>query len=190
MSKQVTDKLLIVFLDSPLSVDAHEVNTWDQSLFEQIEEHTCEVARSIDARRHVYYPSEIIEDDRWSRTRFIKHKQSEGDRGERLKEAFRNGFKKGYGRIVCIGVCCGDIHTQDIQKAFDLLNTRNSVMGPSTNGGYYLLGLSSPFEPIFDDKPWGKETLFKKTYLELMMYNKSIALLEEKVMKSAKDIVV
>ena len=179
MSKQVTDKLLIVFLESPLEIlNKHKRN--DPKRIDHSVEYTRHLSMNVDAKRHLYYPNEIVEGDEWPRTHFIKYSIESSDRGEQLKQAFRNGFKKGYGRIVCIGVCCPDIEQQDIKKAFDLLNTKNAVIGPSDEGGYYLIGLSAPIETIFDNKPWGENTVFKKTYLELMMYNKSIALLEEK----------
>jgi len=184
MSKQVTDKLLIVFIDSPLPSGTRDEVNID---FSEREIFIKDLASKVDAKRHVYYPKEIIEDDFWSRTHFIKYVQSEGDVGERMKTAFINGFKRGFGRVVCIGVCCDDLKSEDIQKAFEILNTKHAVIGPSDNGGYYLLGLSVPFEPIFEDKPWGSDTVFKKTYLELMMYNKSIGLLEEKQMGISND---
>lgn len=183
MSKQVTDKLLIVFIDSPMPSGSKDVvNSKTPVDFSKLEQYTRDLAIKVDAKRHVYYPNEIKEDDYWSRTHFIKYVQAEGDLGKRMNEAFVNGFKRGFGRVVCIGVCCDDMKPDDIQKAFELLNTKHAVIGPSDNGGYYLIGLSVPFEPIFEDKPWGTDTVFKKTYLELMMYNKSIGLLEEKQM--------
>lgn len=184
MSKQVTDKLLIVFIDSPLPSGKRNEDDMD---FSKRELFTKNIAVKADAKRHVYYPQEILEDDCWPRTHFIKYVQAEGDVGERMKAAFTNGFKRGFGRVVCIGVCCDDMKLEDIQKAFEILNTKHAVLGPSDNGGYYLIGLSVPFEPIFEDKPWGSDTVFKKTYLELMMYNKSIGLLEEKQMGINND---
>lgn len=186
MSKQVTDKLLIVFLESPLPNLKNKGIGVDDS-YENAVEHTLSVTKNTDAKRHLYYPNEIIEGDNWPRTHFIKYSHESCDRGELMKQAFRNGFKKGYGRIVCMGVCCPDITQQDIQKAFDALNSKHAVIGPSDDGGYYLIGLSMPIETIFDNKPWGENTVFKKTYLELMMYNKTIALLEEKQMHRTEN---
>ena len=188
MAKKVTDKLLIVFIDSPLPTDERTDGvSGELDSTESLLHHVKEVAMRVDAKRHLYYSNVIDENDNWPKTHFIKYLQCNGDVGEQLKGAFQNGFKKGYGRIVCVGVCCEDLMPDDIQKAFDMLNSKQAVIGPSDNGGYYLIGLSSPIESIFEDKPWGTDAVFKKTYLELLMYNKRIGLLEEKQLINSRE---
>ena len=56
MSKQVTDKLLIVFLESPLPILKNK-RIGDDDFYENAVEHTLNVTKNIDAKRHLYYPN-------------------------------------------------------------------------------------------------------------------------------------
>jgi rSAM/selenodomain-associated transferase 1 len=180
----MTDKLLIIFARNPVQ---GKVKTRlaegigdDEALriYHQLLDFTIEEASKVSAEKTLYYsdfvPEEPLNND------FSIALQTGEDLGERMKNAFSEGFKQGYGRIILIGSDTFEINSSDIQKAFFMLNEKDTVIGPATDGGYYLIGLKAPFEPIFANKPWSTNVIFKRTYLELMLYNKSIALLEEK----------
>jgi uncharacterized protein len=174
MAKKVTDKLLIVFLDNQLPVSQQ-----GNSSFEELENHTKSLAEEVDAKRYVYYSNEIIEGDKWRKTHFIKHLVEGETPSEQVKNAFANGFKRGFGRIVCINASTSLLKIEVVRKAFLALNDKQAVLGPTIEGGYYLIGLSTQIDSIFDDKPWDEDTMFKKTYLELMLHKKTISVLEE-----------
>jgi uncharacterized protein len=183
MVKKVTDKLLVVLRNR---LHVNEMKTTElpvadvESVINSLEEHVREVAEQVDARRHVYYEDEISEIDAWSKTRFIKYLQEGETLGQRIEHAIQNGFKKGYGRVVLVSTDCPQLSAGDIQKAFDLLNKKQVVMGPKSDGTIYLIGFSVPCLHIFKDKPWGSSDLFKKLYLDLLKNGRTIALLEEK----------
>lgn len=183
MVKKVTDKLLIVLRKKILSeqIQSIELPVLDiAASAAYIEEYIREVAERVDARRHVYYEGEIQEEDTWSKARFIKYLPEGDSFGGQLAHAVLNGFKKGYGRIVVVSTDCPQITPDDIQKAFDLLNKKQAVLGPKSDGTVYLIGLSVPCQQFFQDKPWGTPELFKKLYLDLLQERRTIALLEEK----------
>jgi rSAM/selenodomain-associated transferase 1 len=87
--------------------------------------------------------------------------QGEGDLGERL---FR--FFQGEGhvdRVVVIGSDSPSVPVEYVEQAFGLLEDREVVIGPATDGGYYLLGCRGRFPELFEGIPWSGPTVFSET---------------------------
>jgi len=180
----MADKLLIIFARNPVQGKvktrlAQGIGDEEAlKIYHELLDFTIEESSKVSADKTLYYSDFLPEQN--LNSDFELTLQSGEDLGERMKNAFSEGFKKGYGRIILIGSDSFEIDANDIQKAFFMLNDKDTVIGPATDGGYYLIGLKAPFEPIFTNKPWSTNVIFKRTYLELMLYNKTIALLEEK----------
>jgi len=85
------------------------------------------------------------------------------DLGERMQHAFQILFEKGYERLVLIGSDIPSITTDIISQAFQSLQTNDCIIGPSKDGGYYLIALSHLHAEIFDDLPWSTSDVMKKT---------------------------
>ena len=82
-----------------------------------------------------------------------------------MKNALAETFAAGFTRAVVIGSDLPDLPPEIIDEAFDRLTAIPAVIGPSRDGGYYLIGFTAEgFAPsVFDDIPWGTETVFRKT---------------------------
>jgi 2-phospho-L-lactate guanylyltransferase (CobY/MobA/RfbA family) len=84
-------------------------------------------------------------------------RQRGGGFGERFQNAVADAFGLGYHRVVVIGTDTPGLSSQMCRSALDVLATgdrRTVVIGPASDGGYYLLGLSR-FEPrAFTGIPW------------------------------------
>jgi uncharacterized protein len=98
--------------------------------------------------------------------------QVEGDLGARMSYSFRSGFAAKYKRICMIGTDCPGISTHDIIQAFDILNKYELVLGPSFDGGYYLIGLSKFHPELFEGISWStgsvlSETIGKASFLDI-----------------------
>ncbi len=91
--------------------------------------------------------------------------QEEGDLGARMFSAIKKSLNEGAGKAVLIGTDIPGRVSDQIERAFNALNEKDLVIGPATDGGYWLIGMKNPFN-IFEDIPWGKETVLRKT-LEL-----------------------
>ncbi|WP_055434887.1 TIGR04282 family arsenosugar biosynthesis glycosyltransferase [Lacinutrix algicola] len=130
-------------------------------------EHTKEVLSKLDCDRAVYYSVKIRENDIWDSQVFSKHQQFGNDLGERMKNAFENGFKKGYEKIIIVGSDLYDLNTEIINQAFIQLDTHDNVIGPAEDGGYYLLGMKTLNPSVFDIENWGTETVYKQTISKL-----------------------
>lgn len=124
---------------------------------------------------HVYFSSEK-DPTRWSS--FEQFVQQGSDLGERMSDAFRRGFELGFEQIVGVGSDLPDITSAIIEKGLDELNSNDAVFGPAEDGGYYLIGMRSMFECIFEDKPWSTEDLLEITKAELISKGYSVGLID------------
>ena len=128
---------------------------------------TRDVSSKVTSDKAVYYSVKIRENDIWNEKTFQKHQQVGEDLGFRMLNAFKNGFEAGYEKVIIIGSDLYDLTTENIENAFDKLNTNDVVIGPAEDGGYYLLGMKSLQENIFKNKNWGTETVRKDTLSDL-----------------------
>ena len=89
--------------------------------------------------------------------------QKGGDLGQRMKQAFREVFSGGYGRAAIIGSDCPELAASHLEQAFSALATHDTVAGPASDGGYYLLGMRTLHPGVFDDKAWSTDTVLRRT---------------------------
>lgn len=127
---------------------------------------------------HIYYTNYTAHTDE---SDFMKKKmvQQGHSLGERMKNAFEKSFQRGFKKIVLIGSDCPEIKTQHIEKAFHFLATHQTVVGPATDGGYYLLGLNTFYPELFTNMPWSNHSLMQKTEQFLVEKKIPFFLLEE-----------
>lgn len=71
-------------------------------------------------------------------------KQHGHDLGVRLRNALAAGFRNGAGRVVIIGTDSPSLPPRLIEEAFESLDGADVVLGPTTDGGYYLIGVRMP----------------------------------------------
>lgn len=103
--------------------------------------------------------------------------QSEGDLGARLHDAFAQAFDARWKRVIAIGTDCPGLRDATIRKAFALLRDYDVVLGPTDDGGYYLIGLRGPSASLFGDVEWGTGTVFSTTLSRAEQLGLSVALL-------------
>ena len=75
--------------------------------------------------------------------------------GERLKGAFRELRAGGADRVLAIGSDSPTLDPERILEAIESLAICDVALGPTEDGGYYLVGTSGDHESIFDEIPWG-----------------------------------
>lgn len=83
-----------------------------------------------------------------------------GDIGERMIDAFET-LLRNYSFVVLIGSDVADFQVTDINRAFTIMQeTDNSaVLGPSADGGYWLIGLRWVHALLFTDMQWSTSTV-------------------------------
>ncbi|WP_282017327.1 TIGR04282 family arsenosugar biosynthesis glycosyltransferase [Salegentibacter mishustinae] len=182
MSLKPTEALLIIFTRNPepgkvktrLAKDVGDITAF--KIYNFLLEHTVSVTRNLAVSKEVYYSEAIAQNDIWDHEIYAKKLQQGESLGERMKNAFQEGFKNGYQNIIIIGSDLYDLQREDLEKAFQLLREKDAVIGPATDGGYYLLGMNQLFPEVFEDKEWGTSSVLEDTLKDLK--GKNIALLE------------
>ena len=89
--------------------------------------------------------------------------QVSGDLGERMYRAARHCFDQGARRVGILGSDVPSLPPHHIDLAFELLEGNEVVLGPSMDGGYYLVGLSRPVREIFRDVAWSTARVYAQT---------------------------
>jgi len=92
--------------------------------------------------------------------------QSGGNLGERMANAFRTAFGRGFARAVLVGADCPVLSAPLVRAAFrDLSSSAGAVFGPSDDGGFYLIALSSNVPSLFRGVDWGTASVLSEVSL-------------------------
>jgi len=89
--------------------------------------------------------------------------QGNGDLGDRMAQGFVEAFRQGFTRIVMIGTDCPAIDADLIKKAFSELSSFDLVLGPASDGGYYLIGLQVMIPELFKSITWSTDSVLQNT---------------------------
>lgn len=89
--------------------------------------------------------------------------QGDGDFGGRLDRAFATAFAAGAYRPVLIGSDSPTLPAHLIAAARRLLATHDIVLGPATDGGYYLIAMNKPHPQVFEGIDWGTSRVLAQT---------------------------
>jgi len=89
--------------------------------------------------------------------------QTGDDLGARMSHAFDAVFGMGYRRVVLTGTDLPSIPASVYAEAFALVEEHDLVLGPSTDGGYYLIGLKHPVPELWSGVPWSTDRVFDLT---------------------------
>ncbi len=141
-------------------------------------EHTVSRMANVDSRRIQvtvsFTGAEKSEMRNWLGSNDVSfRKQSTGNLGERLAAAFTRSFSTGRNRVIAIGTDCPQLDRRIIYKSFTHLRDRDLLLGPSTDGGYYLIGLSRQEQSIFSDVNWGGSRVYEQTLAAARLANLS-----------------
>ena len=89
--------------------------------------------------------------------------QQGSDLGDRLFHAFNHEWNEGFRKIVFIGTDSPALRIEDLHAAFRALDASEVVLGPATDGGYYLIGFSARLPILFSGISWGTSQVFRET---------------------------
>lgn len=129
-----------------------------------------DLSKSTDYRKIIFFDPPQRKNDvtRWLKIDGLSFIVQEGNSlGEKMSNAFSHAFSLGAPKAVIIGTDCPQITTQTIAKAFEKLETSEVVIGPSSDGGYYLLGLRRLIPEVFCNIDWSTDLVFDQTMKKL-----------------------
>lgn len=177
----MTDALVIVFVKNiklgtvktRLAKTIGDIGAFE--VYSELVKITEKATEKLDIDKRIYFSNSVV-DTKWKND--FKTVQNGVDLGERMLNAFKEGFEVGYKKIVLIGSDLPDLNETYITKGIEALNENDVVFGPAEDGGYYLIGLSKIEESIFKNKPWSQPNLLKQTLQELQRLQITVSTLE------------
>lgn len=101
-------------------------------------------------------------------TKFTLTPQADGDLGQRMQAFFTQQLEAGATAVVLVGADSPTQPLVNIAKAFHWLSgSAEVVLGPATDGGYYLVGSGQKLPPIFEGVTWGGDRVLTETVARL-----------------------
>ena len=128
-----------------------------------LREHTAKVTEGVDAELMVYYSRFVPSSDLFFNDNFLPRLQKGDDLGERMFHAIKEGFEAGFAHVVLIGTDCYELSCKILSEAFSALERYDAVIGPATDGGFYLIGLNRLLPELFLDRQWSTCKVFEET---------------------------
>ena len=89
-----------------------------------------------------------------ARHRIRLYDQVGEDLGQRMDHALTAAFTRGYAHALLAGTDIPNISAHHYERAKALLQTTDVVLGPTKDGGYYLVGAKQPVPALFAGIPW------------------------------------
>lgn len=183
--KKQTESVLLIFIKNP---EAGEVKTRlaktvgtpkAMQVYNKLLNVTLQNAGQVPVTRQIWYSSYVDYNDGWQQKNFGKFLQEGEDLGTRMKKAFATAFDEGFEKVVIIGSDCPDIKPDLLEKAFEMLEEKPVVIGPASDGGYYLLGLRYFIPSLFLNKEWSTEQVYPQTIETLQQLGVGFEVLPE-----------
>lgn len=111
----------------------------------------------------------------------IYYAQEGVDIGARLENAFYYAYSKGFSDVMVVGPDAPDLSKEVFEGAFERLNSTEVVIGPASDGGYYLLAFnrSGFFMDVFNNIPWMTEMVYMETWSKIRSAGKMCEVLPE-----------
>lgn len=143
-------------------------------IYMELVNHTNKITRKIDVDKTVYYSEYVEVEDVWDTGDYEVSVQKGNSLGEKMSTAFDEAFDS-YNKVVIIGSDCYDLSKKEIEAAFVQLEENDVVVGPATDGGYYLLGMKEFLPQLFENKEYSTENVLNELLeeaegLELSVY--------------------
>ena len=135
-------------------------------IYSELVNKTASIVNSLSVEVHLYYSDYIEENDNFNPSKVKKFIQKGNNLGDRIINALNISFKK-FSPVVIIGSDLWKLEISDIEDAFRILKNKNIVIGPSTDGGYYLIGMNYLDTKIFENKNWGQESVLNDTIRDI-----------------------
>ena len=101
--------------------------------------------------------------DRTFGTRTRPFPQSNGNLGDRMLAALQHVQEQGHAPLLLIGTDIPRLRPRHLWDALKALTRTDLCLGPTEDGGYYLLGCHDPVSSLFDHIAWGTDAVLETT---------------------------
>ena len=149
------------------------------AIYKELLLHTLNIAEKTNVSVFVFVAEEKnnINTDFDLLQNFTTHIQQGADLGDRMKNAFDKIFDEGFTQVCIIGSDCMDLTDHIISMAFTSLINHDVTIGPTHDGGYYLLGMNKTQHSLFENKSWSTNKVFTETMNDIRTAGSSFFLL-------------
>ncbi len=140
-----------------------------RAMTEQIVQTAGQIVHDSELRFSIYFADGSHQQmEQWLGPDFLYHEQVGDDFGQRMMQVFQDAWDRGAKRALLIGSDCPSIDCQLITEALAALHKNQLVLGPTADGGYYLVGMTSDLPAtwlslLFTDIAWGTSNVFQAT---------------------------
>lgn len=148
-------------------------------IYQKLLNHTKTVVEDLAVDKYVFYGGQINWNDLWDIDDYIKRVQVGEELGEKMAHAFNTVFEDGYEKAMIIGSDCYELNEGAISDAINKLEQNDIAIGPTYDGGYYLLGMKMLHPFLFTDKQWSTTSVFDDTVSDIEKHELSYQLLEK-----------
>jgi len=108
------------------------------------------------------------------------HRQCGETLGGRMQRAFDDAFCDEYDRAVIIGTDHPTLPQSFVRRAFSVLGGGASVcIGPSDDGGYYLLGMNDYYPTLFESMSYSHAQVFSDTLSRVKTTDAAVTILPQ-----------
>jgi uncharacterized protein len=146
-------------------------------VYRQLLARTRSVTAGLPMAKAVFYADFVPEGDEWEAAVYQKRVQEGHDLGERMERAFAWAFAADYSSVCLIGSDCYQLTVQVLQQGFTALAEHDVVLGPSIDGGYYLIGMNRLHPAFFRGKKWSTDTVLADALQDAEELNLRVKLL-------------
>ncbi len=126
-------------------------------------QHTVSITTHLPVQKIVFYSNSVQERDVWNNKVYNKQKQSGNDLGERMRNAFAYAFYEGNKEVIIIGTDCTELTSAIIMEGFARLKNNDVVIGPASDGGYYLLAIKKIHDQLSHNINWSTNRVLHQT---------------------------
>jgi uncharacterized protein len=127
--------------------------------------------------RFLYFSDYLENDQRWKNSEL--RIQQASDLGIRMQCALNEVLNSGYSKAVLIGTDCPEITMEIVENAFQSLDETDYVIGPASDGGYYLIGTKATDHLVFQGKKWSTDTVCAEAICSIEQLGKTVTLVKQ-----------
>jgi len=133
------------------------------------------------AREFIGHTRRMLDDSAYPVFTITQKHQRGGSFGERFKNAYLQLFQSGYDKILALGNDCPALTIDKVHDAVTQLKSNDYVVGPASDGGTYLLGITrNSFKELpFQQLSWETDELLRDLLNYIDRFNFSVHLLDE-----------
>ena len=99
------------------------------------------------------------------------------DLGQRMDHALTAILNRGYAYALLVGTDIPNLSSRHYHRAKEILQTTDVVLGPTEDGGYYLVGTKKPIPELFANIPWSTDNVLTQSQAHAQQAGLAVELL-------------